>query len=96
MEDIRVVDGHTFVADNFDGRLLNVGAAQVLNHCLVDIFAVQREREVQPRGPGDSHIVFVKVGDRSSSCWFWSMLLGLLVMTKECRTLLTPNGRRAT
>ena len=34
-----------------------------LNHCPVDIFAVQRDREGQPRGPGDNHIVFAKAAE---------------------------------
>ena len=29
----------------------------------VGIFAGQRDREGQPRGPGDNHIVFAKVGE---------------------------------
>ena len=62
-EDIRVVDGHHFVAANFDGQLLHDGAAQILNHSPVGIFTVQRGRESQPRGPGDNHIVFAKVGE---------------------------------
>ena len=66
VEDVRVVDGHHFVAANFDGQLLHDGAAQVLNHSPVDIFAVQRDREGQPRGPGDNYIVFVKVAAAGS------------------------------
>ena len=62
VEDIRVVDGHHFVATYFDGQLLYDSLAQVLNHGPVGIFAVQRDREGQPRGPGDNHIVFAKVG----------------------------------
>ena len=61
VEDIRVVDGQQLFAANFDGQLLYDGAAQVLNHSPVDSFAVQRDREGQPRGPGDNHIVFAKV-----------------------------------
>ena len=63
MEDIRVVDGHHFVAANFDDQLLHDGAAQILNHSLVGIFAGQRDREGQPRGPVDNHIVFAKGGE---------------------------------
>ena len=63
MEDIRVVDGHHFVAANFDGQLLHDGAALILNHSPVGIFAVQGDREGEPRGPGDNHIVFTKVGE---------------------------------
>ena len=63
VEDIRVVDEHHFVAVNFDGQLLHDGAAQILNHSPVGIFAGQRDREGQPRGPGDNHIVFAKVGE---------------------------------
>ena len=63
VEDIRVVDGHHFVAANFDGQLLHDGAAQILNHSPVGIFAVQSDREGQPRGPGDNHIVFAKLGE---------------------------------
>ena len=63
MEDIRVVDGHHFVAANFDGQLLHNGADHILNHSHVGIFAVQSNREGQTRCPGDNHIVFAKVGE---------------------------------
>ena len=63
MEDIRVVDGHHFVAANFDGQLLHDGATQVLNHSPVGIFAGQRDHEGQPRGPGDNHVMRAKVGE---------------------------------
>ena len=63
VEDIKVVDGHHFIAANFDGQLLHDGAAQILNHSRVAIHAVQSDREGQPRGPGDNHIVFAKVGE---------------------------------
>ena len=63
VEDIRVVDGHHFVAANFDGQLLHDCATQVLNHSPFGIFAGQRDRKSQPRGPGDNHIVFAKVGE---------------------------------
>ena len=63
VEDIGVVDGHHFVAANFDGELLHDGAAQILNSSAVGIFAGQRDREGQPCGPGDNHIVFAKVGE---------------------------------
>ena len=52
VEDIRVVDGHHFVAANFDGPLLYDSPAQV-----------QRDRKGQPCGSGDNHIVFAKVVD---------------------------------
>ena len=60
---IRVVDGHHFVAANFDGQLLHVEATQVLNHSPVGTYAGQRDRGGQPHGPGDNHIVFAKVGE---------------------------------
>ena len=60
---IRVVDGHHLIAANFDGQLLHDGATQVLNHSPVDIFAVKRDREGQPPGPGGNHIFFAKVGE---------------------------------
>ena len=63
VEDIRVVDGHHFVAANFDGQLLYDSPAQVLNHGPVCIFTVQRNREGQPCGSGNNHIVFAKVGE---------------------------------
>ena len=63
VEDIRVVDGHHFVAANVDGEFLHDAAAQILNHSPVGIFAVQSDREGQPRGPGDNHVVFAKVGE---------------------------------
>ena len=62
-EDIRVVDGHHFVAANLDGQLLHDGAAQILNHSPVGIFAGQCDREGQPRGPEDNQFVFAKVGE---------------------------------
>ena len=56
VEYIRVVDGHHFVAANFDGQLLHDGAAQILNHSPVGIFAVQSDREGQSsRSRGQSH-----------------------------------------
>ena len=63
VEDIRVVDGHHFVAAYYDVQLLHDGAAQILSHSPVGIFAVQSDREGQPGGPGDNHIVFAKVGE---------------------------------
>ena len=41
---------------------LIVNAAQILNHGPVGIFAVQRDREVQPRGPGYKHVMRAKDG----------------------------------
>ena len=95
MKDIRVVDGHHFVAANFNSQLLHDGATQVLNHSPVDFFAIQRDREGQSRGHGVSHVMRTKVGEPESSVWFWLMLLGLLVMTTDCRTPLTPKGLRS-
>ena len=43
VEDIRVVDGHHFVAANFDGQFRHDGAAKILNHSSVGIFAGQRD-----------------------------------------------------
>ena len=63
VEDIRVVDGHHFVAANFDGQLLYDSPAQVLNYTPVGIFTVQRDRKGQPCGSGDNHIVFAKLGE---------------------------------
>ena len=37
--------------------------AQILNHSSVGILAVQSDREGQPRGPGNNHIFFAKVGE---------------------------------
>ena len=61
VKDIRVVDGHHCVAANFDGQILHDGATQLLNHSPDGIFAGKRDRECQPRGPGDNHIVFHKL-----------------------------------
>ena len=55
VEDIRVVDGHHFVAANLDGQLLYDSPAQVLNHGPVGIFTVQRDRVGQPWFRGQSH-----------------------------------------
>ena len=63
VEDIRVVDGHHFVAANFDGQLLHDGATEILNHGPVVIFAVQRDREGKSSGPGDNHVMLPKVGE---------------------------------
>ena len=63
VEDIRVVDGHLFVAANFDGQLLYDSPAQALNHGPIGIFTVQRDRKGQPCGSGDNHIVFAKAGE---------------------------------
>ena len=63
VEDIRVVDGHHFIAANFDGQLLYNSPAQVLNQGPVGIFTVQRDRVSQPCGSGDNQIVFAKVGE---------------------------------
>ena len=63
VEDIRVVDGHHFVAANFDGQLLYDSPVQVLNHGPVGIFTVQPDRKGQPCGSEDNHIVFAKVGE---------------------------------
>ena len=60
---VEVVDGHHFVAANFDGQLLYDSPAQVLNPGPVGIFTVQRDRKGQPCGSGDNHIVFAKVGE---------------------------------
>ena len=62
MEDIRVADGHHFVAAYFDGQLHD-GATQILNHGPVGIFAVQRDRDVKSRGPGDNHVSLPKFGE---------------------------------
>ena len=63
VEDIRVVDGNHFVAAYFDGQLLYDSLAQVLNHGPVGIFTVQRDREGQPCGSEDNHVVCAKVGE---------------------------------
>ena len=63
VEDIRVVDGHHFVIANFGGQLLHDGAAQILNHGPVCIFAVKGDREGQPRGPGYNHVMRANVGE---------------------------------
>ena len=63
VEDIRVVDGHHFVAANLNGQLLYDSPAQVLNHGPVDIFTVRRDRKGQPCDSEDNHIVFAKVGE---------------------------------
>ena len=95
VEDTRVVDGRHFVAANFDDKLLHDGATQVLNHSPVGNFAGQRDREGQPRGLGDNHIVFAKVGEPNKQ---------LLVLVDAARivgddhrlprTPLTPKGSR--
>ena len=54
---------HHFVAANFDGQLVHYSVAKILNQSPVGIFAIQCDREGQPRGPGDNHIVFAKVGE---------------------------------
>ena len=41
--------------------ILMVNFFTILNHSPVGIFAGQGDREGQPCGPGDNHIVFAKV-----------------------------------
>ena len=94
VEDIRVVDGHHLVAANFDGRLLQDDAAQILIHSPVGIFAGQSDREASLAVPGTITSSLPRLGNRTSSCWFWSMLLGLFVMTIDCHIPLTPKGLR--
>ena len=63
MVDVAVVDAEDLVPRDLDGRPFHYGVAKVLNHSPVGIiFAMQRDRERQPRGPGDNHIVCAKVG----------------------------------
>ena len=95
VEDIKVVDGHHFVAANFDGQLLHDGATQILNHGPVGIFAVQRDLEGKSRGPGDNHVMLSKVGESDKQLLVLVDVLGLLVMTTDCRTPLTPRGLRS-
>ena len=92
VEDIRVVDGHHFVAANFDGQLLHDGAAQILNHSPVGIFGVIVKASIAV--PGTITSSLPRLGIRTGSFWVWSMLLGLLVMTTDCRTPLTLKGSR--
>ena len=61
VEDTRIVDGCHFVTAYFNGQLPHDGAAQILNHGPVSIFAVQRDRKGQPRGPGYNHVMRAKV-----------------------------------
>ena len=94
VEDIRVVDGHHFVAANFDGQLPYDSPAQVLNHGPVGIFTVRRDRKGQPCGSGNNHIVFAKVREPDKQLLVLVDALGLLVMTSDCRTPLIPKGSR--
>ena len=90
VKDIRVVNGHHFGAANFDGQLLHDGAAQVLNHSPVNIAAFQCDREVQPRGPGYNHVMHANVGEADKQLLVLvdaARMLGLLVMTTDCRTV---------
>ena len=95
VKDIRVVDGHHFVAANFDGQFLHDGATQALNHSPGDIFAIQGDREGQPRGPGDNHVMPDKVREPEKQ---------LLVLVNAARIVcddhrlphfLTPKGSRS-
>ena len=52
VEDISVVDGHHFLAANFDSQLLHDGATQILNHCPVGIFAVRGQTGHAAQGWG--------------------------------------------
>ena len=36
-----------------------------------------------------------RLGNRTKSCWFWSIVLGLFVTTSDCRTPFTPRGSRS-
>ena len=60
-------------------------------HSPVGIFAGQRDREGQPRGPGDNHFVFASFGEPDKQ------LLVLvdaarIVDATDCCTPLTPRG----
>ena len=94
VEGITVVDGLHFFTANFDGQLLHHGAAQVLKHSPVDIFNGQHDREASLAVPITITSYGPRLGNRTSSCWFWSMLLGLFVMTTDFRTPLTLKASR--
>ena len=94
VEDIRVVDGHHFVAATFDCQLLNDSPAQVLNHGPVGIFTVQRDREGQPCGPGNNHIVFAKVGEPDKQLLVLVDAVRIVGDDHRFRTHLTPKGSR--
>ena len=91
VKDIGVIDGHYFVAANFDGQLLHDGATQVVTHSPVGIFAGQRDREGQRRGPGDNHITFAKVGEPDKQLL---VLVDAARIVGDDRTPLTPKGSR--
>ena len=92
LEDIRVIDGHHFVAVNFNGQVLHDDAPQILSHGPVGILAVQRDREGKSRGPGDNHVMLPKVGEPDKQLLVLVDAARLLVVTTDCRTLLTPRG----
>ena len=94
VEDIRVVDGHHFVAANFDDQLLHDGAAQILNHSPVGTLAGQRGREGQPRGPGDNHNVFAKVGEPDKQLLVLVDAARIVGDDTDCRAPLTSKGSR--
>ena len=91
VEDTRVVDGHHFVAANFNGQLLHDGTAQILNHSPAGIFDIQSDREGQPRGSGDNHIVFAKVGEPDKQLL---VLVDVVGIVGDDHISFTPRGSR--
>lgn len=59
------------------------GVAQVLNHSLVHIFAVQPDREGQPGGPGHNYIVSVEVREADEE---------LLILVYRTRVIHDDHG----
>ena len=57
VEYVTVVDEHHLVAEDLVHALFNNGAAQVLNHCPVGIFTIQRDSEGQAGSPRNDHVM---------------------------------------
>ena len=58
-----VIDGHNLIAVDFHYSLFHNGAAQVLNHCPVCIFTIQRDSEGEAGSPWDDDVVCAEVGE---------------------------------
>ena len=94
VEDVTIVDGHHLVAGDHDHSLLQDGAAQVQNHDPVCIFTIQRDSEGQAGSPWNDHVVRAEVRESNQQLLILINHAGVLVITTNCRTPLTPRRSR--
>ena len=83
VEDVTVVDGHHLVAEDLDYDLLHDGVAQVLNHCPVCIFTIQRDSEGKAGSLWNDHVVHAEV---------WEPNQQLLVLINHARFIGNHDG----